>query len=144
MLINNDRLSHWYAISILGGLGWFFVVWLPVFHFLFKFPIAGIALCAASLSVGQLVVTPWLFSARETAQNPKGRIGQRCVAIAIWVGLSMELLLLYAVLARPSHSGREFLFSCMAGSPVFIALVVYVAYKTCLWMRPIKSDGVLH
>jgi hypothetical protein len=130
MLINNDRLSRWFAISILGGVGWFLVLWLPVFHFLFKFPIAGIAFCAASLSVGQLAVTPWLFSARKTAQNPEGRIGQRCVAIAVWFGLSMELLLLYALAGRPSHSGREFLISSMVGSPVFIARIVYLAYKT--------------
>jgi hypothetical protein len=124
-------------VAIVTGIG-FFLFWMPILHFVFRFSIAGIAFCAGSFTVGQLIVTPWLFSSRATGQNPRGQIGRRCLAVGVWLALWMELMLLHGLSDRPSASGRVFLLFCMAGPPVFMALIVFFAFKTYRWLIPIR------
>jgi len=74
MLLNSDRLSHWLVGAVLGWMACLLLVHIPIFHWGLGFAIAKIAISVGIGCVGQLAVTPWLFSARATAENPAGKI----------------------------------------------------------------------
>jgi len=72
-----------------------FLIWGLLFHLWFKVPVAKIASFAGICCAVQLAVTPWLYSARATRQNPSGRITQRVVAIVILFSVTGLLFFYY-------------------------------------------------
>lgn len=105
-LLNNDRLSHWLVGAVLGWSACLLLVFIPIFHWGLGFAIAKVAISAGC--VGQLAVTPWLFSARVTTQNPAGKIAKRAVAVILWLSSSALLFLYYITHDYPTDSqGRE-------------------------------------
>jgi hypothetical protein len=58
--------------AVLSWTAAFFLLGLPVFHLWLQVPIKKIATFTAFACILQLVVTPWLFKARATMQNPIG------------------------------------------------------------------------
>jgi hypothetical protein len=57
----------------------------------------------------QLAVTPWLFSARATSQNPSGRPAQRAAAVAVLASLMALIFFAYIGGLWPRDEGtREF------------------------------------
>lgn len=94
-LFNNDRLSHWFAGALASWLIFFLIVCLPVFHFLLRVPTNLVAAFTGIFCAGQLAVTPWIFRARATPQNPIGRTALRALSIYIWFSVSMLFFLYY-------------------------------------------------
>jgi hypothetical protein len=94
MLLNNNRLSNWLAGAVIGWTASLFV-YVPIFHWGLGFSIAKIAVSVGIFCVGQLAVTPWLFSARVTTENPTGNIAQRAVAVIVWFSLSALFFFYY-------------------------------------------------
>jgi hypothetical protein len=75
----------------------------------------------------QLAVTPWLFSARATRDNPSGRIAQRAAAVTVL--LSAVTLLFFHYLRRSwpdDIETRRFTAIAMSGTVVLgiIALII--------------------
>ena len=84
---NNDRLSHWLIGAVLGwGLA-FGILYYPVFHMWLKVSTAKAAMLTGLFCAAQLAITPWLFAARATPQNPRGRPAQRSKAVAVLASL---------------------------------------------------------
>lgn len=95
MLFNNDRLSHWFAGAALTWLAIFLLWALPIFHLWLKVPTTRIAIYTVVCCAMQLAVTPWLFSARATSQNPQGLFGRRAVALIAWFSATALFLFCY-------------------------------------------------
>src|SRR5882757_2547277 len=109
MLLDSGRLSHWLAGAVLGWTAFLLFLFIPVFHLLLGLSIVKIVVSAGIGCVGQLIVTPWFFSARPTARNPAGNIAQRAVAVIVWFSLSALLFFYYISRDWPNDShGREF------------------------------------
>jgi hypothetical protein len=138
MKFNNDRLIHWFAGVLIGWAIWSLLLFIPVFHHWLGFPIAKIAGFAGAGCAVQLAVTPWLFSARRTDENPDGKIGRRCAALAIWFALWTELLLLYFLSAETSQSGRSFILCWMVASPFIWLLIHFLSYKALTWRKTVS------
>jgi hypothetical protein len=83
MWLDNDRMSHWFAGVLLSWTGMFLLLGLLVFHLWLKVSIAKIANFSGICCVVQLAITPWLFHARSTPQNPPGRIRERVGALSV-------------------------------------------------------------
>ncbi len=94
--LNNNRLSHWLAGALLSWTVMFLLVGLPIFHSWLRIPIARIATFSTICCAIQFAVTPWLFSARATPQNPDGQFTQRAAAVTLLFSL-MALLFFYYV-----------------------------------------------
>ena len=99
------------------------LVYIPIFHWGLGFPIAKIAVSVGIFCVGQLAVTPWLFSARPTSENPAGNFGRRAVAVTVWFSLSALLFFYYISRDWPNDShGREFR-EILFGTTIVFAIV---------------------
>jgi hypothetical protein len=83
-MLNNDRFSHWCIGAVLGWALVFALWGLPIFHFWLRVPIPTILTFTGLACVIQLILTPWLFSARSTRQNPGGDRVKRGLTIAVW------------------------------------------------------------
>jgi hypothetical protein len=81
----------------------------------------------------QLAVTPWIFSARSTPQNPDGRIAVRAAAVIFW---SFTIILLFFYYIRRSWPDdldtRRFTDIAFVGTPV-LAIIAFI--KICLKPR---------
>jgi len=97
--MDNDRLSHWLAGAVFSWLAMFLLVGLLIFHSWLRVPVPKIAMFAGICCVMQLGVTPWLFAARATRENPSGRVVQRGGALAV---LLSAVSLLFAYFLRLS------------------------------------------
>jgi succinate dehydrogenase hydrophobic anchor subunit len=82
-LLDNDRLSHWFAGAVFTWVMIFLIWGVLVFHLWLKVPTATIAEFTGIGFALQLAITPWLFSARATRQNPSGQITQRAAAVTV-------------------------------------------------------------
>lgn len=122
MLLNNDRLSHWLAGAFLTW-ALIFLIWaFPIFHWWLDVPTVRIATYIGLCCVVQLAVTPWLFTARATRENPCGLVGQRAGALIIF--FSVIGLLFFSFLHRLN----------------LIAITVVVAYAAvCLVIAGVLS-----
>jgi hypothetical protein len=109
--LNNDRLSHW-LVGILFAWGLTFLLFFfPIFHSWLKVPTAKVAALTGLFCAVQLAVTPWLFSARATSQNPSGRPTQRAAAVAVLASLMALIFFAFIGGFWPRDEGtREFVF----------------------------------
>jgi hypothetical protein len=80
-LFNNERLSYWFASVLLSWAAMFCLLVFPVFHLWLGVPNSRLVTFTSICCVLQLVITPWLFSARPTPQEPNGRFTQRAIAV---------------------------------------------------------------
>ena len=114
MRFNNDRLSHWYAMALFTWSLGFVVLGIPIFHQWLGFSIAKIAVSAGIFCGSQLIVTPWLYSARSTSQNPDGLPGVRTAAVVAWLSLTVLVLFYYVQRGWPlnqaAHQARIIMF----------------------------------
>lgn len=123
MLLNNDRLSHWCVGALLTwALG--FLLWgILVFHFWLGVPVAKIAAFTGIGCALQLAITPWLFSARATLQNPTGKVTRRYAAVVVWISLTIVLFVYFIQRGQPKNPElREILF----GTPIVAGAVALI------------------
>jgi hypothetical protein len=83
-VFDNDRLSNWVAGAVLTWILMFLLWGLLLFQIVLKVPTATIGTFCCLGCVMQMAITPWLFSARATPQNPKGLYLRRALAITVW------------------------------------------------------------
>jgi len=95
MFLNNDRLSHWYVGILLSWIVCFLLFGIIIFHLWLGFSIVRIAVSVSICCGVQLIILPWLYSARVTSKNPGGLIGQRTAAVCVWLSLTALLLFYY-------------------------------------------------
>ena len=104
-----DRLSNWLVIPIISWTTSLLSLFIPFFHMLLGFSITKIAVSAGIGCAGHLAVTPWLFSARPTAQSPAGKIAQTAAAVIVWISMSGLLFFYYISRDWPNDAhGAEF------------------------------------
>jgi len=126
VLINNDRLSHWFASAVLSWTASLLLLFIPIFHLLLGFRIAKIAVFAGIGCAGQLAVTPWLFSARATAQNPTGNITLRAVAVILWFSSSALLIFYYIQRDWPNNPDAQLFRACVIGTTIAFGIVALI------------------
>ncbi len=122
-LLNNDRLSHWLAAAAVGWTAFLLFLFIPVFHWLLGFSIIKIAVSAGIGCAGQLAATPWLFSARPTAENPAGNITQRAVAVIVWFSLTALMFFYYIQRDWPNDSHGRAFRACLFGVTIMFAVI---------------------
>ncbi|MFZ0301336.1 MAG: hypothetical protein WAL75_01570 [Terracidiphilus sp.] len=105
MSFDKERLSYWLAGVLLAWTMYVAVFGIPIFHLLLGIAIPTIVSFAVYACALQLAITPWIFSARVTLQNPQGKIGQRTAAIIIWFVSTASLLLYF--MQRRHHAPSE-------------------------------------
>jgi hypothetical protein len=76
MPIDKNRLSHWYAAVASSWALYFVAIGIPIFYFLLSVSIFKIILFVVIGCALQLSLTPWMFAARRTSENPSGKMGQ--------------------------------------------------------------------
>lgn len=127
--LNNDRLSHWLVGTIFAWGMTFLFLFFPIFHIGLKVPTAKIATLSASSCVAQLIITPWLFSARATPENPSGRPAQLGAAVTVLASLIGLLFFGYIGGIWPRDEGtRQFVF-------IGIGLTALVVIFFVAWRR---------
>ena len=92
MGLDNDRLSHWFIGALLTWILISLLMGFPIFHFWLGFATTKVMVFMASCFFAQLAITPWLFSARSTPQNPSGNIARRTWVVILWVSTTGFLL----------------------------------------------------
>jgi hypothetical protein len=122
VLLNKDRLFHWYVGALLSWIAGCLLLYIPFFHLLLGFPIAKIVVSAGIGCAGQMVVTPWLFSARATARNPTGKVFQTTVAVIVWISLSALLFFYYIQRGWPKDSDAQLFRACLFGVTIVFAV----------------------
>jgi len=129
--MNNDRLSDWFAGAVLSWLAMFVLVGLPVFHLWLRVQIPKVAMFAGICCALQLCVTPWLFHARATRENPSGRVVQRALALTLFFS---SILFLVAYILRLSW--RNDLETRRFTEIMIILTVVFaVVFLIRVWLR---------
>jgi uncharacterized membrane protein len=136
--LNNDRLSHWLVgTSFAWGLT-FLLVFFPIFHSWLNVPTSKVATLTGLFCAVQLAVTPWLFSARATSQNPSGRPAQRAAAIAVLASLMALIFFAYIGGLWPRDEGtREFV---SIGLGLTALLVVFLIATRRKWLASQERD----
>lgn len=137
--LNNDRLSHW-LLGLLFSWGLTLVLlFLPIFHVWLKVPISKVATLAGLFCAVQLAVTPWLFSARATGQNPSGRPAQRAAAVAVMASLMALLFFGYIGALWPRDEGSRAFTSIGLGLTAL--LVIFLVATRRKWSTWLESDS---
>jgi hypothetical protein len=134
VLLNNDRLSHWCVSILFGWTVCFSLFGIPIFHFWLGFSIVKIAVSVGICCGVQLAITPWLFSARATPQNPGGLIGRRTAAVFVWYSLTALLLFYYIQRGWPSNQTAQQVRVIMS-----VALVVFLIILGAFLLYNIRS-----
>ena len=136
---NNDRLSHW-LVGILFAWGLtFLLLFFPIFHVLLKVPTPKVATLTGLFCAVQLAVTPWLFSARATSQNPSGRPAQRGAAVAIMASLMALIFFAYIGGLWPRDEGtREFVVIGLGLTALLVILLFTARHK---WLAILERDS---
>lgn len=139
--LNNDRLSHW-MVGILFAWGLtFLLLFFPIFHSLLKVPTPKVATLTALFCAVQLAVTPWLFSARATSQNPNGRPAQRGAAVATMASLMALIFFGYIGGLWPRDEGtREF---ASIGLVLTALLVIFLVATRGKWLEGSPAKKVI-
>jgi hypothetical protein len=135
MLINKDRLSRWYAIVLLGWTAYFLLLGIPIFHFGLAVPIAKIASFAGIGCAEQLAITPWIFSARATPQNPSGKIARRTAALIVWIILFAFLIFYYFQRGWSSSSPAQPLRGYLFDTLIVVVVVAITIVEAVLRHR---------
>ena len=126
MLLNRERLSHWFAGAGLVWAAFLLFLFIPIFHFLLRSSVFKIAVSACIGCSVQLIVTPWFFSARPTAQNPTGNIAKRSAAAIVWSSLTALLFFYYIQRDWPSDSQANAFRACLFGATIVFGIVALV------------------
>ena len=127
LLFDNDRLSHWFAGAVLSWLIMFLLWGLLIFHLWLRVPTAKIAMFTGICCALQLAITPWLFSARATNENPSGRIAKRAAAATVLLSATTLLFFYFLRHSWPDDiETRRFTAIAMSGivGLSIIALIV--------------------
>ena len=129
MLINNDRLSHWFAGAVVSWLAFLFLGIL-VLHFGLNVSIATLATFVGACCVMQLAVTPWLYRARATSTNSRGRPVERAAALCVLFGAIILLFFGYLRSSYPSDiETRHFTTIGFIGTvPAMFLIFIVVAW----------------
>ena len=133
--LNNDRLSHW-LVGLLFSWGLtFLLLFLPIFHVWLQVPTRKVATLTGLFCAVQLAVTPWLFSARATRQNPSGRPAQRAAAVAVMASLMALLFFAYIGGLWPRDEGtREFAFIGLGLTALLVIVLVATRRRWSVWV----------
>lgn len=127
MLFNNDRVSHW-CVGALFSWAMIFCFWgIPIFHLWLGVPLTKISTFTGIACALQLAVTPWLFSARATRQDPTGRTIRRSAAVVVWLSLTAVLFAYFVQFGQPKNLElRAILFGTptVAGAAALIIIGV--------------------
>ena len=137
--LNNDRLSHWLFGTLFAWGLTFLLLFFPIFHSWLKVPIAKAATLTGSFCVVQLAVTPWLFSARATSQNPSGRPAQRAAAVAVLASLMALIFFAYIGGFWPRDEGTREFVSIGLGLTAF--LVIFLVATRRKWLARQERDS---
>jgi hypothetical protein len=129
MLLNNDQLSHWFLGAVLGWALSVLIFGIPIFHLLLDFSIAKIILLACICCGLQLCVTPSLYSARATAQNPEGFVNRRMRALFTWISLTTLALFYFIQRDWPdnpqSHQARIIFSIALPGILIVLGIILH-------------------
>lgn len=137
--LNNDRLSHWLVGILFAWVMTFLLLFLPIFHLWLKVPTAKVATLTGLFCAVQLAVTPWLFSARATSQNPSGRPAQRAAAVAFMASLMALIFFAYIGGHWPRDEGtREFV---SIGLGLTALLVIFLVATRRKWLASQERDS---
>jgi small-conductance mechanosensitive channel len=135
--LNNDRLSHWLVGAVFSWGLTFLLLFFPIFHWWLNVPTTKVATLTGLFCAAQLAITPWLFSARATRQNPNGRPAQRAVAVAVLASLIALLFFGYISGLWPKDAAtREFASVGLALTVLLAILLVAMRRK---WF--VKNSG---
>lgn len=104
MLFNNERLSNWFLGILLGWFLSLLILGIPIFHFWLRVSTATVVVAGCICCGLQLCVTPWLYSARATAQNPDGLVTRRMKAVYIWISLTTLALFYFIQRGWPDNA----------------------------------------
>lgn len=108
----------------------FLLLFFPIFHVWLKVPTTKVVTLTGLFCAAQLAITPWLFSARATRQNPSGRPAQRAAAVAVLVSLIALLFFGYISGLWPKDAAtREFAFIGLALTALLVILLVAMRRK---------------
>ena len=137
--LNNDRLSHWLVGTLCAWGLTFLLLFFPILHSWFKVPTAKVATLTGLFCAVQLAVTPWLFSARATSQNPSGRPAQRAAAVAALASLMALIFFAYIGGLWPRDEGtREFV---SIGLGLTALLVMFLVATRRKWLANQEKDS---
>ena len=117
---------------VLSWLAMFLLVGLLIFHLWFRVPVPKVAMFSGICCAMQLGITPWLFNARATRENPSGRVVQRAGALAF---LFSAVSLLFAYFLRLSwpddFETRRFTAILMSLTVAFgIILLIRIRFRS--------------
>jgi hypothetical protein len=131
MLIDKNRLSHWYAVVLSSWFLYFVVIGIPIFCFLLSVSVFKVVLFVAIGCALQLSLTPWMFAARKTRENPSGKMGQLVGSVAVWGALNLLLVALFLQYGKQMdirHREATILFDVLVigifGVSVFVGCVL--------------------
>jgi heme/copper-type cytochrome/quinol oxidase subunit 2 len=140
MRFDNDRLSHWFAGAVFGWIGWSLLLFIPIFHLWLRFSIAKILVAVGIGCAIQLAVTPWMFSARATPQNPRGKVARLAAAAIVWLTVWLLLLSYYLQRGWPSSSSAQLFRACMFGTIIVFGLIGLALVAAVSSRRRNKSE----
>jgi len=134
-LLVNDRLSHWFISAVLTWLLIFVIFGFLVFHLWLKIPTIKVASFSLVCCGVQFAVTPWLFSARGTVQNPKGNIARRAAALIVLFCAFNLLFFYYLRISWPDDpSTHQFTNIAIIGTALLgilgLTLIAFTSRRT--------------
>jgi len=86
-MFDSNNLLTWCIGPLLGWALVGVLIGVPV-HTVFGVPRSSVALFVVIQCILQIAVSPWLFAARATADNPAGRPLRRWVTVIVWLTLA--------------------------------------------------------
>lgn len=139
---DNDRMSHWLVGTLFSWGLTFLLLFLPIFHAWLNVPTQKVAVLTGLFCAVQLAVTPWLFSARATSQNPSGRPGQRSAAVGTMACLMALIFFAYIGGLWPRVEGtREFVSIGLGLTALLVIFLVATRGKWVEWLASQESDS---
>ena len=129
MLFNNDRLSHWFLGILLAWALSLLILGIPIFHVWLGVSTATVVFAGCIFCGLQLCVTPWLYSARATAQNPDRLVGRRTKAVRIWISLTTLTLFYFIQRSWPNnaqtHQARIIFSLALPGILIVLGIILH-------------------
>lgn len=141
--ISNSKLLL--TIVVGSTAGWsvvFLVVGFPIFHLVFKVPIATIASYLGTCCAVQVAISPWLIYARKIPQRPEGRVTHLVIAVTVFVTTISMLFFYYIRRGLPEDPDARQFTSIGMGGTVLLAMC-YLAIKLFVSRRRKDSTSVI-
>jgi hypothetical protein len=126
-MLNNDRLSNWFLTALCGWTICFLIIGIPIFHLWLHVSTTTIAVFVGIGCASQLVVVPWLYSARATPQNPEGLVTRRTAAVLTWISLMTVLFFCYVQRGWPHDPAANEARVIFSASLVVLLILLSVA-----------------